>query len=177
MRTLAKDSLKEQRGEGSEGAHAGTSAAADSTAGGGGGASKAPTEASQGAEPLVNLLAYNAIWMRRLWKRAAELCQLPQEVQEEATLGNDIPTLQGGIAALDETQRDTLHLFCELLSHALVVTGDESFHSGDEPLPLPCLRAVTVSLNSLVFHSCMKPTEGEAAAAAPAKLDLSLIHI
>lgn len=187
MRTLATDSTKMEVSGNSGGAMdttataeegaAASSAAADSTAGTAGGsrvAYKAPTEASQGAEPFINLLAYNTVWMQRLWKRASIICQLPQEVQEESTLGNDIPTLQGGIAALDDSQRDTLHLFCELLSHALVVTGDESFHSGDEPLPLPSLRAVTISLNSLLFHSCMKPNEvtpGAAAPPAPARLD------
>ena len=54
----------------------------------------------------------------------------------------------------------------------MTVTGDEAFHSGDEPLHLPCLRAVTISLNSLVFHSCMKPNEGAAGGPpAPAALD------
>lgn len=184
MRTLARDSQKTQAGtstaleeeaaasiaEGAASTTPGTAALATDSA-----TKKAPSEASQGAEAFVNLLAYNTDWMQKLWKRASMLCHLPHEVHAESTVGNDIPTLKGGIVDLEESPREALHLFCELLTHALVVTGDDAFHDGDEPLPLPCLRAVTVSLNSLVFHSCMKPDEVAAVSTLPAaaKLDES----
>lgn len=107
------------------------------------------------SDAFVSLLAYHAPWMRTLWRRVALRCALPLEVPAEAIRGADVPSLHGGVATFTPPQTAALHLFCDLLSHLLVVLDDEAFHAGGDPLPLPAFRAVALSLNSLVFHSCM----------------------
>eukprot|EP00892_Ulva_mutabilis_P011877 jgi/Ulvmu1/9061/UM005_0154.1 len=107
------------------------------------------------SDAFVSLLAYHAPWMRMLWRRVATRCVLPLEAPADAVRGADVPSLHGGAEALSPPQIAALHLFCALLSHLLVVLDDEAFHSGADSLPLPALRAAALSLNSLVFHSCM----------------------
>lgn len=118
------------------------------------------------SDAFVSLLAYHAPWMRVLWRRVAERCLLPLEAPADAVRGADVPSLHGGAAALSPPQAAALHLFCALLSHLLVVLDDEAFHSGADSLPLPALRAVALSLNSLVFHSCMHSRSAPAPQAA-----------
>lgn len=119
------------------------------------------------SDAFVSLLAYHGPWMRTLWQRVAQRCSLPLEVPVDAVRGADVTTLHGGAAALPPAHTAVLHLFCDLLSHLLVVLDDEAFHSGGDPMPLPTLRAVALSLNSLVFHSCMRARSAAPAAPSP----------
>lgn len=125
------------------------------------------------SDAFVSLLAYNAPWMRTLWRRVALRCALPLEVPADAVRGTDVPSLRGGVAAFAPAQAAALQLFCDLLSHLLVVLDDEAFHGGGDPLPLPAFRAVALSLNSLVFHSCMHGR----AAARPAATQRALLAV
>jgi hypothetical protein len=56
------------------------------------------------AQPLANLLAFSDGFVRALWRRAAALCGMPVEVAEGAQRGLDLPSLAGGVAALDAKQ-------------------------------------------------------------------------
>jgi hypothetical protein len=56
------------------------------------------------AQPLANLLAFSDDFVRALWRRASALCGMPIEVAEGAQRGLDLPSLAGGVAALDAKQ-------------------------------------------------------------------------
>ena len=134
------------------------------------------------SDAFVSLLAYHAPWMRMLWRRVAQRCALPLEAPADAVRGADVPSLHGGAAALTHPQAASLHLFCALLGHLLVVLDDEAFHSGADSLSLPAFRAVALSLNSLVFNSCMhgrsapRPQRAQRALLAQAGTCLQQLH-
>jgi hypothetical protein len=53
---------------------------------------------------IVNVLAFSAPFMQRLWERTATTCSMPLQVPPEATQSLDIPSLAGGVASFNTWQ-------------------------------------------------------------------------
>ncbi|GAB4814415.1 hypothetical protein N2152v2_001461 [Parachlorella kessleri] len=102
---------------------------------------------------VLSALAFATPLLPQLWKWLGVSVGVPLEAPLQATRGWDIPSLSQGIHSVSPEAAEALGLFCRVYNHYLMVTDDYDFHEKQPLFTLGQQRAISATLNTLLFRT------------------------